>query len=329
MINLSFLIIIAFLINLFFLNSERIASFFNLYDHPNYRKIQKKKIPLVGGLALFLLLNFIIFLNVNEIIYLEIFKSIKKSFFFIIILFSIFIFSIIDDKINVSPFKKLFIYTIIIYIFFLGIPEYEIKKIIFQTFNYSLDLKNLSLVFSIVCLVVLFQAVNMFDGINLNLSLFSIYVFSTLFFLTKNTFCVYLICFYFFYSFYNYKNITFFGESGSIISALLLGTISIYSYKEYSLAAEKIVLLLIYPILDLLRVFFLRIKNNIHPFKSDKNHLHHVLLELFGYKKTIAINVVIYNIFFLGILLSLEVFILSVFILIFIYLTFWFDVKKK
>ena len=38
------------------------------------------------------------------------------------------------------------------------------------------------------------------------------------------------------------------------------------------------VLILLYPLVDLLRVFIIRIKNGNSPFKPDQNHIHHFLI---------------------------------------------------
>ena len=84
------------------------------------------------------------------------------------------------------------------------------------------------------------------------------------------------------------KSKVFLGDGGS----LLLGSIvSIYIFyvlgDQYTFKAgfqiNKVlfsILILIYPLLDLLRVFIIRIKNETSPFEADQNHLHHRLLKL-------------------------------------------------
>ena len=37
------------------------------------------------------------------------------------------------------------------------------------------------------------------------------------------------------------------------------------------------ILVILYPLIDLLRVFFIRIKNKKSPFQPDQNHIHHFL----------------------------------------------------
>lgn len=53
-----------------------------------------------------------------------------------------------------------------------------------------------------------------------------------------------------------------------------------------------------FPILDTLRVFFIRIHNGQSPFKADRNHIHHGLLKLgIGHKQaTILVSIsIIFN----------------------------------
>jgi len=89
--------------------------------------------------------------------------------------------------------------------------------------------------------------------------------------------------------YFNFKKTkkVFLGDSGS----LLLGTIiSIYIFyvlgNEYqfkpSFQLNKVffsVMVILYPLTDLLRVFVLRKKRGKSPFEADQNHLHHLLLK--------------------------------------------------
>jgi len=91
--------------------------------------------------------------------------------------------------------------------------------------------------------------------------------------------------------YYNFKKTkkVFLGDGGS----LLLGTlIMIYLLHvlgaNYSLDSKYqinktlfSVIVIIYPLIDLLRVFILRIKEGKSPFHADQRHLHHVLMRKF------------------------------------------------
>jgi len=74
---------------------------------------------------------------------------------------------------------------------------------------------------------------------------------------------------------------------------MLLGTLTMvyvlyglgnsYSFQE-ELTMNKtlfVVLVLLYPLTDLLRVFVLRIKDGHSPFVADQRHLHHLIIKFF------------------------------------------------
>jgi len=82
------------------------------------------------------------------------------------------------------------------------------------------------------------------------------------------------------------KNKVFLGDSGSLF---LGGVVSIYVIyilsQNYIIKTEYdihkilfVISILIFPILDITRIFFLRLLNGKSPFKPDKNHIHHLIL---------------------------------------------------
>ena len=99
------------------------------------------------------------------------------------------------------------------------------------------------------------------------------------------------------------KRKVFIGDGGS----LLLGTlVAIYVFftlgDTYTLKTDWsinktlfAVLVLLYPLIDLLRVFILRIKEGQSPFVADQNHLHHIMFKSYPHHiKTFAI-ILIFN----------------------------------
>jgi UDP-N-acetylmuramyl pentapeptide phosphotransferase/UDP-N-acetylglucosamine-1-phosphate transferase len=95
------------------------------------------------------------------------------------------------------------------------------------------------------------------------------------------------------------KGKIFLGDGGS----LFLGSV-VMIYLLYVLGAEYeinpnysinktlfSVLIILYPLLDLLRVFILRIKNGKSPFIADQNHIHHILLKYF--KKMMVVDFIL------------------------------------
>ena len=83
------------------------------------------------------------------------------------------------------------------------------------------------------------------------------------------------------------KNKVFLGDSGSLF---LGGIISIYVItvltNDYIISPEYdlhkilfVISILSYPIIDITRIFFLRLSKGKSPFKPDKNHIHHLVLK--------------------------------------------------
>ena len=98
------------------------------------------------------------------------------------------------------------------------------------------------------------------------------------------------------------KRKVFLGDGGS----MLLGTLTMvyvlyglgnsYSFQE-ELTMNKtlfVVITLLYPLIDLLRVFFLRIKDGKSPFVADNRHIHHFLIQ----KTSATLTVLMILIFF-------------------------------
>jgi hypothetical protein len=63
---------------------------------------------------------------------------------------------------------------------------------------------------------------------------------------------------------------------------------------------------LVYPLVDTLRIFIYRVVRGMSPFSADRNHLHHQLLDMgLGHAETVIV-VYFFNIVIIGISLYLE-----------------------
>ena len=89
--------------------------------------------------------------------------------------------------------------------------------------------------------------------------------------------------------YFNFKkeNKVFLGDAGSLLLGTLIAIYAItllgndFQIRE-AFTSNKAILsiaILIYPLFDLLRVFYIRIKNKKSPFRPDNNHIHHLLLQ--------------------------------------------------
>tara|TARA_B100001057_G_scaffold499551_1_gene610678 strand:+ start:1721 stop:2752 length:1032 start_codon:yes stop_codon:yes gene_type:complete len=286
----DYIFIIIFILNiiLFFFH-EKISRTFKVYDLPgSERKIHKVPIPSIGGL--YFLINFILFIFLNYVFELEFILNFtrREILSLILILIVIFIFGLIDDKYNLSANQKLIINLSIIYIF-ISLNEVIVIDVLRISFlQNDVYLGNFSVFFTILCILLFSNAMNMFDGSNCQALTY--FIFTTFLFVTINAdfkFLLFLLPVYFILYFLNFSNKLFLGNSGIYSISFLFSVFFIKNYIAFKFQADEIFLLMIIPGLELIRLFFFRIFSGKHPFKGDKNHLHHLMMELFGVKKTL------------------------------------------
>jgi UDP-GlcNAc:undecaprenyl-phosphate/decaprenyl-phosphate GlcNAc-1-phosphate transferase len=270
---------IIFFINLFFLlNYKKIASFLNIFDIPNEsRKLHSSPVPILGGLILYLNLLLIFLFNFFNKNILE------KNTFFILITVSSFIFLLgfIDDKFRLSANRKLFILSLILLIFCLIDENILIKEIQFSFFKKPIFLNKLSLFFTIFCFLLFINSFNMFDGINLQCGLYSLFIFIYLIFngteiILISLFIIPLL----FFLYLNHKNNCFLGDSGSHFLGFFLGYLIVKDYNlNRTYFADEIFLIMAVPGYDLLRLAIIRLLKKKHPFSPDNQHIHHLILK--------------------------------------------------
>jgi len=268
------------LLIIYFINKYRkvISKKTKLIDRPDkFRKLHKKPTPLLGGTMVFSS-----FLLIN--LYLIFFKDLNSSS--LIILASCFcclVLGLVDDIKKIS-YKYKFLILIIIFLFVSLDTNFQINKIYISTFNKEFYLNNLSIPFTILCLLLLINALNLIDGIDGLCILISIIFIIWLINAFQNTEPLYtvLIASLIYVLYLNLKKNIFLGDSGSLFLGCLIGLNTILNYNiEISTtqyAVEKIFIALMLPGLDMLRVFFIRIIKKKNPFSADRIHLHHLLI---------------------------------------------------
>ncbi len=259
-----------------------------LYAQANHRTSHKTPVPSLGGIALFMGICFSsLFFTPNES-----FSSIQ---YLLVTQFIIFFLGLKDDIFVLSARKKLLVQIICaqIIIFYSGVK--------IDDFYNVLGIGSLSEVeaniFTTLTFVGLINAFNLIDGINWLAGLISI------------SSCLFLASWFGINGFKVESGITlsligsllaflkfnktpakiFMGDTGSLligltISYLLIRFINL-NHKEVNLAfsfrsAPSIAIAVVFiPLLDTLRVMFLRIMKRQSPFTPDQNHLHHILLK--------------------------------------------------
>ena len=277
----KFSLIILSLLIIYLINKYRkeIAIKSKLVDRPDkIRKFHKKKTPLLGGVMFFLS-----FVLIN--LYLLFFQNLIQSSLIIFASSTIcLILGLIDDIKKIS-YKIKFLGLIIIFYLTISLdPTLQINKIYSSIFNKIFYLDFLKIPFTILCLLLLTNALNLIDGMDGLCILISTILLVWLMSTFQNTEPLYIVLIasliYIFYL--NLKKNIFLGDSGSLFLGCMIGLNIILNYNleisKIYYPVENIFIALMLPGLDMLRVFIIRIYNKKNPFSPDRIHLHHLLL---------------------------------------------------
>jgi len=293
----------------------RVALAKNLCDPPKDRGSHHRSIPTLGGLAIFAGTLF-------SIIFWTPFNDFGEMQYIVCAFIIIFLIGAKDDIIPMAPNKKL-----IGQLFACLILVFKSKVSISGLFGilgiYALPIWA-SALFSVFIILVIINAFNLIDGINGLSATIGILITTSLgsWFLLVHHNELAIIAFSLagaLIAFLNY-NFTpariFMGDTGSMLVGLTCATLVVkfieyhninpngpYSFK----AAPAIGMgLLILPLFDTLRVFVKRSLAGRSPFDADRNHIHHMLIDL-GLSHMQATGILLLaNIFFVIMVATLQ-----------------------
>jgi len=308
----------------------RVAKAKRLFDVPNERTASKKIVPTLGGVAIF------VGLAMSTIIgtYKYSFDELKYLIAAIIIMFFV---GLKDDILNISAKKKLCLQILAALILIL-LGNFRFTNLHGILGIYEINYAA-SLIFSCFTIIVLINAFNLIDGIDglaSGIAMLTSATFGVWFLLSGHTEYG-IMCFgfigslaaFFLYNVFGQSNKIFMGDTGSLILGITMSAIVI-KFNEFNINAGNSfavasapaisVGILIVPVIDTLRVFFIRISEGRSPFSPDMNHIHHKLLKL-GYSHLKATSIIVTaNVFFIGLswILSFVFDINSLFVLLFI-----------
>lgn len=258
----------------------------HLTDSPNYRKLQKRPVPVLGGMSVYVAL-------VVGILFCNFFFPTDRLYVVIASLTVVFFLGFFDDMLDLD-YRVRFLCQFGI-IFMLWSFGYRIDTFA-GLFGITYIPKTISCILSIFVGVGLLNSLNMIDGVDGLASSIGILtsVICGSYFITHNdplfallsivfaaSLIPFLVC-----NVFSVKYKMFIGDSGSLILGVLayVFTCRIIHTRIIDWNDQFCVSMLIavysVPVFDTLRVMFSRIAHKNSPFKADKTHLHHMLLEL-------------------------------------------------
>ncbi len=266
----------------------------NLMDEPGARSSHLRKIPNLGGIAIFFSLGVC-----APIFAYELFDRYKFLFASFIILFFV---GVMDDIMVLRAYKKLLAQILVSALLVIG-SDVRIRSIFGLFGVYEINY-YVSILFSILTFIILINAFNLIDGIDGLAGSYTVItsaLFGISFFRLGNhndplvILCAILIAASLGFLIYNLSNKRstkiFMGDTGSMILGFLLAFtgisfIDIFIEKKdevfYHLQSAPViaVAILILPIIDTLTVIITRIYHKKSVLSPDKNHIHHKLLNL-------------------------------------------------
>ena len=159
---------------------QKLISFFKIYDTPDKkRKFHKERTSLFGGSIIFI--NLIIFIFFDYVFKIQSITFLDFPYFILGCAF-FYIFGLVDDKKDLNSNFKFIIEILIIFLLVLLDKNILIEKIYFHSIDISIDLGRYSFLFTVLSITIFINALNMFDGINLQTGGYCLIIISSLFF---------------------------------------------------------------------------------------------------------------------------------------------------
>jgi UDP-GlcNAc:undecaprenyl-phosphate GlcNAc-1-phosphate transferase len=269
----------------------RVAELKNLFDEPdNVRKTHVRKTPTLGGVAIFagLIISFTLVQELHNLFDIK---------YMIPALIIIFFAGVKDDVIELTPTKKFLVQFLSAFLIaYLG-------NIKINSFYGMFGLQEIpfvaAVIFTILVIVTVINCYNLIDGIDGlagSQGLLASVAFGTWFVLTGHWSLAFLsfalagsLVGFLIYNWNPAK--IFMGDTGAMLIGFVLSMLAIHfielnkantvvaDYWVHASPAVAIGIMAI-PIFDMLRVFGIRVLQRRSPFKADRTHMHHILMDL-------------------------------------------------
>lgn len=262
----------------------------NLKDTPDIRSSHTIPVPTFGGVVFY----------ISYILVLFFAQSLDSNHVSITLIASIsilFFTGLLDDFKNLSP-KIKFLCQIIGVALLMFQPDFRILSLHGLMGIYEIPL-YVSVGGSMFFLLGLINAFNLIDGIDgltgitgvIVASFYSymLYNLGYFFYLSLSLATIATLLAFLRFNFSNTRKI-FMGDTGSLVIGLVLGLLTLKllsvddnAYGSLSFYRAQLPLfltaVLFVPLLDTMRVMFLRLTKGVSMFKPDRNHLHHIIVD--------------------------------------------------
>lgn len=268
----------------------KMANIKSLYAEPNLRTSHPASVPTLGGIAIFIgfFITYLLFLTPRPGFDFQYIIAASLLMFFV---------GFKDDLVGITPFKKFFGQLVSAWIViafasirltnmhgFFGILEID------EGWSYLLTL------LAIIGITNCFNLTDGVDGLCAGLGIVASLAFGCWFYYTNDynwlILCISLtgsLCAFFYFNVFGKSNKIFMGDTGSLMTGFIISLMAIRfnetskdpsSWTFIQSGPAVAIGIIMVPFYDTLRVMTHRILNSTSPFKADKTHIHHFLLEL-------------------------------------------------
>lgn len=284
----------------------KVAEIKHLFDVPDERKQHKKSVPTLGGMAIFAGMLFAVTFWTDQV-------QIVELQYIITSLLVLFFIGIKDDLVNLRASKKLMGQILAAAILV------HMADVRLTTFYGMFGIRDLpiwfSYAFSIFTCVVITNAFNLIDGIDGlagSLGIVGATTFGMWYYflgMTQYTIlCSAMVGSLLAFLWFNRSPAKIFmGDTGSMLIGFVMALLAMkfiesvrvlprdHDYKILSVPVFTCTILII-PLFDTLRVFLIRMSQGKSPFHPDRNHIHHILIDLGMTHMQATFGLVLFNV---------------------------------
>ena len=268
----------------------KIAKERDLVDNPDARKLQKKPVPVLGGIAVFW--GIVVGAGFTSLFFHS------NALFTCIVAMTVMLFiGSGDDMVGMSPIVRLFLEVLVI-AFIVKMDGTNLND-----FHGLFGIEKLPVYLSLPLTAIagcgIINSINMIDGVDglsSGLCVMACLVFGIFFTLAFDGTMSVMCCLaagalipFFVHNVFGKKSKMFIGDGGSTMMGMLMVIFCLHIIDNDSLVAASFtnmgvvafcLSVLSVPVFDTLRVMMGRIAKGISPFKADKSHLHHLFIEI-------------------------------------------------
>ena len=299
-----------------------VARMKHLYDIPNGRASHKVNTPTLGGMAIYagFIISIMIFLYIPDIPYIQ---------YVIAGIIIVFFIGLKDDVIAIAPMIKfigqLFAATIII-----DLGDIRLRGLygLFGITDIGYYGSDFLTIFVIIAIVNAFNLIDGIDGLAAGVGILASITFGGWFFITGHvtpehiqlaimaTAMIGALLAFLWFNLYSKKHKIFMGDIGSLLLGFIMSIFAIkFNELNNSMGQDPLRIwaapavsigILIVPIYDTVRVSVVRLYHGRSPFKADREHVHHYLVDLTGSHKKATGIILIFNVLFIAIAILLS-----------------------